>query len=95
MVVIASGVRAAAAKNLQTEVFDWESGGIHRKEELGLPVSSDLLFQGWCLGTRLLGLEEQVPGCVHDLGFHGVLGKLFLFPVGRGGGSQERADVSF
>lgn len=58
-------------------------------------MSSDLFFQGWCLGARLLGLKEWVPGCVHDLGFHGVLGKLFLFPVklGRGGGNQERVDV--
>lgn len=94
MVVFASGVGAAAAKILQKEVFGLEED-TGKKKELSVPGSSDLFFQGWYLGSILFGLKELVPGCAHDLSFHGVLGKLFLFPLmlGRGEGSQERVDV--
>lgn len=52
-------------------------------------MSSNHFFQGWYLGTRLLGLEG-----VPVLGFHDVLGKCFFIPLLlRGVSSQERVDV--
>lgn len=52
-------------------------------------MSSNVFLQGWCLGTRLLGLEG-----VPDLGFHDVLGKCFFIPVLlRRVSSQERVDA--